>query len=222
MVRVLVVSSLRIYREGVAEGLTVTGRYEATAVTPEGAVDGLRSDVVVYDVGAAESLESVRALVDRWPGVPIVVLGVEQGEEVVPWAEAGASGFVGRDASMAALCRVVEAAAQGELLCTPGVAAALCRRLASLAQPGNSGLAELTLREREVARLMEQGLTNKEIAARLCIQTATVKNHVHSILAKLGASRRGEAAARLRLRRPDVHGPSPRESRLPLRDVGVF
>ena len=51
---------------------------------------------------------------------------------------------------------------------------------------------------------METGLTNKEIAARLCIQSATVKNHVHSILAKLGARRRGEAASRIRAHYPEL------------------
>jgi DNA-binding NarL/FixJ family response regulator len=200
----------------VAEGLSATGRFEAIAVEPEGAIGLSRPDVVVYDVGGADRLDAVRALVAHWTGVRVVVLGVEQGLEVVPWAEAGALGFVGRDASMAALCGVVDAATQGELMCSPGAAAAICQRLASLAQQsrGDLPLAALTPREREVARLMEQGFTNKEIAGRLCIQAATVKNHVHSILEKLGARRRGEAAARMRLIQPGLFDASYDETRV--------
>jgi DNA-binding NarL/FixJ family response regulator len=213
MVRVLVVSHLRFYREGVSDGLSATGRFDSVAASPDAAAASSPPDVVVYDVTDADGLAGVRGLAAHWPGVRVVALGVEQGLEVVPWAEAGAQGFVGRDASMDALGRVVDAAAEGELLCTPGVAAALCRRLAALAQlTRDRPEAGLTFREREIARLMEQGLTNKEIAARLCIQSATVKNHVHSILAKLGARRRGEAAARMRVTHPGLVGASRRDA----------
>lgn len=213
MVKVLCVSPLRIYREGVAEGLRATGRFEAFAAAPQDAWASPQPDVVLYDVGAADGLAAVRSIVAHWADARVVILGVEQGLEVVPWAEAGASGFVGGDASLDALGRVVDAAAQGELLCSPSVAAALCRRLAALAQLNRDRPdAGLTLREQEIARLMEQGLTNKEIAARLCIQAATVKNHVHNILRKLGARRRGEAAARLRLSHPGLSGRHPQDS----------
>jgi DNA-binding NarL/FixJ family response regulator len=69
--------------------------------------------------------------------------------------------------------------------------------LAARREPaGENG--HLTSREREIAGLLDQGLTNKEIAGRLFLSISTVKNHVHNILEKLGASTRGEAAARLR------------------------
>jgi two-component system nitrate/nitrite response regulator NarL len=70
----------------------------------------------------------------------------------------------------------------------------------------------LTRREREVLRLVDAGLTNKAIAARLDVSTATIKTHVHNVLEKLGASRRGEAAALVRESRPLVDrslSPSP-------------
>ncbi|WP_328520474.1 response regulator transcription factor [Kribbella sp. NBC_00359] len=59
---------------------------------------------------------------------------------------------------------------------------------------------QLTAREREILGLIDDGLSNKEIAGRLCIELSTVKNHVHNILAKLGARRRTEAAAKARSR----------------------
>jgi DNA-binding NarL/FixJ family response regulator len=67
--------------------------------------------------------------------------------------------------------------------------------------------AALTVRESQVAGLIAEGLSNKEIATRLCIEVATVKNHVHNILEKLGVKRRFDAVARLRLVERD--GPEP-------------
>ena len=87
-----------------------------------------------------------------------------------------------------------------ELPCSPGVAGALLRRVAALAaeRRGECGLERLTAREVEVLRLIERGLANREIAAQLCIELRTVKNHVHRILEKLGVDRRGQAAALMR------------------------
>ena len=67
------------------------------------------------------------------------------------------------------------------------------------ARVGTSEFAPLTLRERQVVALIDEGLSNKEIAAELCIELSTVKNHVHHLLEKLGARGRGEAAARMRM-----------------------
>jgi DNA-binding NarL/FixJ family response regulator len=89
---------------------------------------------------------------------------------------------------------------RGEFLCSPGTAATLLRRVAALAaerHTADNG-ARLTPREQQVVRLIDEGLSNKEIARRLSIEVRTVKNHVHSILEKLQVRRRGEAAARMR------------------------
>jgi DNA-binding NarL/FixJ family response regulator len=112
--------------------------------------------------------------------VAIAVSDIEQ--EVVACAEAGVSGFVSRN----------------ELVCSPRITALLFSRVASIRSershaPGNGAL---TRREHEIVSLMTQGLSNKEIA-RQRIQNATVKNHIHSILAKLHVRRRGEVAARM-------------------------
>ncbi len=84
------------------------------------------------------------------------------------------------------------------MLCTPRIAALLLRRVAEAAAPRSSGLERLTPRETEIVDLIEQGLSNKQIARRLSIELATVKNHVHNILEKLEVARRGEAVARVR------------------------
>jgi len=93
---------------------------------------------------------------------------------------------------------------RGEAVCSPRVAGALLRRIAALATDGRSDRvpAHLTKREREIMGLIDEGLSNKEIAKRLRIEVATVKNHVHNILEKLQVHRRGEAAARVRAALP--------------------
>ena len=89
---------------------------------------------------------------------------------------------------------------RGELLCPPRTAALLLGRLASLAKGETNNLDGVTLtrREREIVTLIDGGRSNKEIALRLNIEVATVKNHVHRILDKLQVTTRAEAAARLR------------------------
>ena len=134
---------------------------------------------------------------DAAPVLKAIVVGVDDvGEDVIGLAEAGAAGYLRRTGTLPELVDVVERAARGEAVCSPAVAGALMVRLGARLPPPESG--GLTARERQVARLLAEGLSNKEIAARLCIEISTVKNHVHRILAKLDARRRGEAVARLR------------------------
>jgi two-component system nitrate/nitrite response regulator NarL len=94
----------------------------------------------------------------------------------------------------------VHSAVRGELVCSPRTAAMLLHRVSlphgrPSADPDKS---MLTQREQDIVLLLNEGLSNKQIARSLNIQSATVKNHVHSILSKLRVSRRGEVAAQLR------------------------
>ena len=90
------------------------------------------------------------------------------------------------------------------MLCSPRLVAIMFRQLAVLAGPvrHDADAAQLTGREREIVQFIDEGLSNKEIARLLSIEVSTVKNHVHNILDKLQVTRRGEAAARLRIADP--------------------
>jgi two-component system nitrate/nitrite response regulator NarL len=90
--------------------------------------------------------------------------------------------------------------AQGRMSCAPHIAAAMFGRLADLLRPEGRGVGvpQLTSRENEILCLAAEGCSNKEIARRLAISTATVKNHMHNILQKLRVTRRGQATALLR------------------------
>jgi two-component system, NarL family, nitrate/nitrite response regulator NarL len=200
----VIAAEIRLYREGIAQVLAKEPDVSVVGAAGEAGealrtVLACRPDVALLDLGAERGLAAVRVLRREAPGVRLVTLGVDDGDDdVLAWAEAGVSGYVPRDASFEDLVETVRAVARGELRCSPRLAATLLRRVTALAGDVPSSPARLTQREREISSLLEAGLSNKEIASRLYIELPTVKNHVHNILRKVGASRRGEAAALLR------------------------
>jgi len=213
MTRVLVVADIRLFREGLAEMLRAEPEIEvvATAAGADEAVRALREldpDVALVDMAIPDNKWLVRALVAAVPGACIVALAVPEIErEVLACAEVGVAGYVTRDGSIEDVVAAVESAARGEILCSPRMAARLFQRVATLALERSPNIeSRLTTRELEILDLIDQGLSNKEIARRLTIQLSTVKNHVHNILEKLNVSRRSEAAARARAARPrEIH-----------------
>ncbi|MDQ5821587.1 MAG: response regulator transcription factor, partial [Actinomycetota bacterium] len=156
----------------------------------------------LLDVAGGDGPGVVRSLLAKAPGTMVVALGVtEADDDVLPLAEAGVAGYVTRDGTVDDLLATVESVAAGETICSPRITATLLRRVALLARDrGAAAEAKrgLTHREREIVDLIDEGLSNKEIAVRLRIELATVKNHVHNILDKLHVRRRAEAAAAVR------------------------
>lgn len=209
--RLLIVAGVRLYREGMHASLssrpqfTVVGAAanleQALRLTQDAA-----PEVVILDIATRRSLVLVRALRERAPDVRLVGFGVEEVEaEIVACAQAGLAGYVPCDASLEELVQRVECVTRGELLCTPSVAASLFRRLGEPSETVESMSGpQLTAREREVLGLIENGLSNKEIAGRLHIGVSTVKNHVHNLLEKLHVGSRTEAATLLGRRRTSV------------------
>jgi two-component system nitrate/nitrite response regulator NarL len=208
-IRVLVVAAVRLYREGMAyslerrDGLTVAGcadcRDEALRLAAT-----IPADVVVLDMATAESLALVRGFKQTAPNVKVVAFAVaENDSDIIACAEAGVNGYVPPAGSIDDLISAIHGVMRGELLCSPRVAGTLLRRLGTLAsrEPVTQLPGGLTLREHEVVALIEAGLSNKEIAIRLHIEVATVKNHVHNLLDKLHVTTRAEAAAQIGARK---------------------
>jgi DNA-binding NarL/FixJ family response regulator len=165
-----------------------------------------RSDVILVNTrmpdGAA--LELIRAVADAELPARVLALGLaESKEQILHYVEAGAAGYVLKDDSVDDLLQRIRGAHSGQVRVSPKIAAALMSRVTEYAQLLNqvdAGIGEaddLTPREQEILDLIGQGLTNQQIAERLIIEVGTVKNHVHSILQKLDASSRHEAAAYL-------------------------
>ncbi len=206
--RVYVVSDVRLYREGLVStlggqsGLTLLGVGSSDDVLER--VETLRPDVLLLDLAARDSLAIPRQAQQAHPPLRIVAFAVaEVAESVLACAEAGISGYVPQDGSAEDLILAIFAALKGELECSRRMAAVLFERLASLSggRPAASATSALTPREREIAALLAHNLPNKEIARRLRLGPATIKNHVHNILQKLSVKRRGDIAG-LRLEVP--------------------
>lgn len=201
-IRVFIVSDVRLYREGLSALLGRMGRIVvvgAAASADEGIerVRGLQPDVVLLDT-AEGNVASARALLGPVPSARMVVLAAPESEEdVIALAEAGVLGYVTREQSLDDLVTTIESVARDEMVCSPWMATILVKRVQALAAERPRPTHRLTAREAEILELVAQGLSNKEIAARLFIEVTTVKNHVHSILEKLGVSRRAEAVDRM-------------------------
>lgn len=207
-IRVFVVAEVCLYRQGLTlilhgrGGIEVVGGAadSAEAVTRVRALEP-RPDFVLVDVSDPDGLLGIRRLLRALPGLCVVALTVPETEDsVVACAEAGAIAYVPRHGSTEEVVATIVRAAHGEAVCSPTMTAALLRRINILANGSNRGrrAAALTARELEIAELIERGLSNKEIGARLQIELPTVKNHVHRILGKLGVDGRAEAAAWVR------------------------
>jgi len=153
-----------------------------------------RANVVVLDsVSPVLSQRGiVRELHQLDPAIRLVMVGMEADAAVfLRVVQAGALGYVLKDASAIEVARTIRAVAAGEAVCPVALSAALFQWVArhtpvipSLRLKNSLGLSR---REQQLAGLLQQGLTNKEMASRLNLSEQTVKNHVHRMLRKLGA-----------------------------------
>jgi len=207
-VRLLILADVRLYREGMRDSLA--GRPQFIVVGATSSVDATcrlvsetPADIVIVDMATRGSRDGIRRIREAAPNVHIIGFGVEEVEgEILACAEAGLAGYVPCDATIEDLVACIECVSRGELRCTPRMAAVLFRRLEVVRQGESvSATVDLTTREREVLSLIDDGLSNKEIAVRLRIEVSTVKNHVHNLLEKLNVPTRMQAA-RLTTARP--------------------
>jgi DNA-binding NarL/FixJ family response regulator len=207
-IRLFVVSGCRLVRETLARSLQARRRIDMAVVGCAGFAEAetarlaeLKPDVILVDLASPDGTAAARTLRSLSPESKLVAFSVaDTVEDVFACAAAGFSGYVTREAGVDELLGAVRAARDGEMTCSPHIAAALYHQLADRLNPTHSanGKSVLTVRERQVLMLADEGWSNKEIGRRLQISPATVKNHIHSILQKLKAARRGRAAARLR------------------------
>jgi DNA-binding NarL/FixJ family response regulator len=200
---ILIIDDCTLYRENLAAIFALHGK-PAPSVAWDlpslvTALHGTEPSVVLLNIETRGSALLLRAAMDISPGVRVIVLGASEDNEseIVACAEAGVAGYHMRTDSLEDLLVLIRKVAAGETLCSPRVSAILLRRLSALGsqrQPAAKELA-LTTREIQILRMLELGRSNQDIATQLSIAVHTVKNHVHSLLTKLGVSTRAEAAA---------------------------
>jgi two-component system, NarL family, nitrate/nitrite response regulator NarL len=205
-VRVMVLADVRLYREGLVRLLAGYPSLTVVAAAPVNEdsllrVHAERVDVILLEAATACETRVVQDLARLAPEAKVVAYGVlDEERQVLRCAEAGAAAFVTGEATGEQLVSAILGVGRGEINCSPRVTALLVNRLQSLSQGLAPGVthARLTLRERGIVTLIDEGLSNKEIASRLGIELCTVKNHVHHILEKLQVTRRTQAAASVR------------------------
>jgi DNA-binding NarL/FixJ family response regulator len=204
---VLIVSEVRLLREGLAEALGRGSQFSiagqcASAEQASAEIAASRPDAVVLDASLQGGIDWVRKVRAFDPQLRVVVLAVaETVETVTAWAKAGVAGYIPKTAGLAEAGAMLLGILEGEQVCSRSVAAGL---LQSLRAHGTAGSRDtmpppgLTVRETQIIELISAGMSNKDIARRLNIGVATTKSHVHNLLTKLQVQRRGQAALRMR------------------------
>jgi DNA-binding NarL/FixJ family response regulator len=204
--RVLVADDQRVVREGLTLMLDLLDGIEAVGAAADGEealalAASERPDVVLMDLRMPrlDGIEATRRLTASDPAIGVVALTTYADDETVMAAlQAGARGYLTKDAGAEEIRAAVQGVAAGEAALDPAVQKHL---IAAVAGEGGAGAEAdalpdgLTPREAEVLELIAAGLSNNEIADRLVVSAATVKSHVNHLFAKIGARDRAQAVA---------------------------
>lgn len=202
-IRIMIVDDHPIVREGLVSVLKRDEEFEIVGEAPDGRTAvkravSLKPDLILMDLrmpemGGVEAMKEIRAAA---PDIKFLVLTTyDTDEHIVGALEAGASGYLLKDAPRDDLFNAIRTVARGDALLQPRVAARLLQHMTGQTQRSNvnNGEEDLSPREIEVLQLVARGYANKEIAARLTITEATVKTHLAHIFQKLGVNDRTEA-----------------------------
>jgi len=204
METIFVITANRFFRESLIrlfrsdKGFRVMG---AADFSPLIGVQGTRLNpeiVVLRPEWDDRAFQTTRAIHDAAPQTKILMIGMEDDQEIFLRAvQAGAEGYLLRDASAKQILAAVHRLERNAVVCPPHLERALFNFLADGAQRSTTqpqSIHDLTPREHQLTSLVAQGLANKEIAGRLNLSLQTVKNHVHSILQKTQAKNRAMLA----------------------------
>jgi DNA-binding NarL/FixJ family response regulator len=208
-IRVLIVDDHAMVRRGMRDFLGLHDDLEVVGEAADGlaaleATAALLPDVVVMDLmmPGLDGIGATAELKARHPAVEVIAITsfIEE-DRITAALEAGATGFLLKDAEADDLAKAIRAAHGGEVYLDPAVAGIVARRMRTgpggAGAPGNdaeAALDRLTARERDVLACVARGLSNRAIAAELGVAERTARTHVSNILAKLGLTSRTQAA----------------------------
>jgi DNA-binding NarL/FixJ family response regulator len=197
LISLLIVDDHPVVRDGLRGMFSADPRFEVVGEAGDGAAaiaagEQLRPDVILMDLRMprTDGVTAIKELAKR--GVParvLVITTYDTDNDVLAAIEAGATGYLLKEAQKEELFRAVEAAAQGQAVLSPTVAT---RLMGQVRQPASEPLSQ---RELEVLELVAGGSTNREAAEHLFISQATVKTHLLHVYAKLGVNDRAAAVA---------------------------
>jgi DNA-binding NarL/FixJ family response regulator len=206
-IKILLVEDNRLLREGIKTLINAQPDLKIAAAS-EGNHDtlpkarSLKAQVVLVDLGLQneDSPEVVRTLIKEMPQTRIIGMGLIPSQlDIMEIMEAGAAGFILKDASIEDFLETIRLVARGENVLPPLLTGSLFSHVVEHAlRRGKGKLVEavrMTKREREIIVLIAEGMSNKEIADRLNLSTYTVKSHVHNVMEKLALHSRLQIAA---------------------------
>jgi DNA-binding NarL/FixJ family response regulator len=213
MIEVFLVDDHEIVRRGLADLISSQPDMEvigeaATVRQAAGRIEATRPNVAVLDVRLPDGsgIDLCRDIRSRVPDVQCLILtGYDDDTAVSAAVMAGASGYVLKDIGGARLLDAIRAVAAGRSLLDPHLAQHAATRIRERADVEDPRWGSLGLRERQILRLIADGLTNRQIGDELGIAEKTVKNYVSSLLSKLGLERRTQAAV-YQLGHDSAHG----------------
>jgi len=209
-IRILLIEDNRILREGITA--MVNRQADIRVVAASGGSDNvlrrmqkLKPQVILLDLGLRNKsgLRVMTSASKEFPDVKVIGMGlVPSQSDIIEFMEAGASGFILKDATVEEFLRTIRSVAQGMKVLPPPLSGSLFSYVVEHAlRRGKGRLAgavRMTKREREIIVLIAEGLSNKGIAQRLNVATYTVKSHVHNILEKLALHSRLQIATQTR------------------------
>jgi DNA-binding NarL/FixJ family response regulator len=208
-IRILLVDDNRLLREGIAA--MINGQPDMKVVAASSGGDSMvlnvrtvRPHLALIDLGLRNQngLRMVSLLAKEVPGVKVIGMGLIPAQsDIVAFVQAGASGFILKNSTVPNMLRTLRAVARGEKVLPPTLTHSLFSDVIEHALRNRKGslsrAVRMTRRERDIVALIADGLSNKDIAARLSIATYTVKSHVHNILEKLALHSRLQISAHL-------------------------
>jgi DNA-binding NarL/FixJ family response regulator len=201
-ISVFLVAGNRLLREALARILSKKGDFDVCGVSPcvpeaMSSIAALGTEVLILDSITAQASDNalIAEIVKQAPNAKVLLIDMDDDPEIfLECVRAGAVGYLLKDASSADVVSAVRSVAQGHAICPSQLSMPLFRTVARQWTSAPSARIKLELgltrRQQQLVPLIAQGLTNKEIASHLNLSEQTVKNHVHSILRRVGASDR--------------------------------
>ena len=205
-IRILLIEDNTILRDGINVMLNSQKDMQVVATIGSGnnvlmKVKNIKPDIILMDVGLknVNELSVVGSVRKNIPNAKVIGMGfIPSQSDIVEFVQAGASGFILKDATVKEFLGTVRSVAEGRKILPPSLTDSLFTHVIDIALNKKKGpisnAVRMTIREREIIVLISEGLSNKEIAERIHIATFTVKSHVHNILEKLALHSRLQIA----------------------------
>jgi DNA-binding NarL/FixJ family response regulator len=205
-IKILLIEDNRILRDGIKALINAQPDLSVVAASAEShdtllQVRTTKPRVVLMDLGLRNenSLRVVATLAKEFPHTKVIGMGLNPSRiDIIEFVEAGAAGFVLKDATIEDVLGTIRSVARGTKVLPPPLTESLFTHVVEQALQRGKGLlpaaVRMTKREREIIILIAEGMSNKEIAQRLNLSTYTVKSHVHNILEKMALHSRLQIA----------------------------